>query len=90
CSPGPLPHNGHDAMSLMRPANWTNPNHAMPLGDDRLVEIEKWSSPEALDAHLKGPAVGQLLKEIEGKIVGELDGQVLRPHPAGTPQQGAL
>ncbi|WP_326809902.1 antibiotic biosynthesis monooxygenase [Streptomyces scopuliridis] len=64
--------------------------YALHEGDDRLVEIEKWSSPEALDAHLKGPAVGQLLKEIEGKIVGELDGQVLRPHPAGTPQQGAL
>jgi hypothetical protein len=26
-----LPHNGHDATSLMRPANRTNPNHAMPL-----------------------------------------------------------
>ncbi|MEV7239308.1 hypothetical protein AB0N06_37190, partial [Streptomyces sp. NPDC051020] len=28
---GPLPHNGHDATSLTRPANRTNPNRAMPL-----------------------------------------------------------
>lgn len=64
--------------------------YALHEGDDRLVEIEKWSGPEALDAHLRGPAVAQLLRDIKGKIVGELDGQVLRPHPAGTPRQGAL
>ncbi|MEV7239394.1 DUF4230 domain-containing protein, partial [Streptomyces sp. NPDC051020] len=28
---GPLPHNGHEATSLTRPANRTNPNRAMPL-----------------------------------------------------------
>ncbi len=27
----PLTHNGHDITSLTRPANRTNPNHAMPL-----------------------------------------------------------
>lgn len=28
---GPLPHNGHEATSLTRPANRTNPSRAMPL-----------------------------------------------------------
>ncbi|MEV7239402.1 Hint domain-containing protein, partial [Streptomyces sp. NPDC051020] len=31
---GPLPHNGHEATSLTRPANRTNPNRAMPLSGD--------------------------------------------------------
>jgi quinol monooxygenase YgiN len=59
-------------------------------GEDRLVMIEKWASEEALAAHGRGPALVDLNARIAGKYLGEIDVQVLRPHPAGTAQQGTL
>jgi hypothetical protein len=44
----PLPHNGHDATSITRPANRTNPVHATPLpleifSVSRLVRALRWA-----------------------------------------------
>lgn len=64
--------------------------YALHENDDRLVMIEKWVSAEALEVHSAGDALKELTQRIDGKIVGRLDVQVLRPHPAGTPQQGSL
>jgi quinol monooxygenase YgiN len=64
--------------------------YALHEGGDRLVMVEKWSSAEALDAHSRGPALAELNKELAGKVAGDIDVQVLQPHPAGTPQQGTL
>ena len=64
--------------------------YALHDGDDRLVMIEKWSSEEALAAHSRGPALVQLNGRIAGKYLGDIDVQVLRPHPAGTQQQGTF
>jgi quinol monooxygenase YgiN len=48
--------------------------YALHEGDDRLVMVEKWASAAAL----------------AGRTEGDIDVQVLRPHPAGTPDQGTL
>ena len=64
--------------------------YALHENEDRLVMIEKWTSPEALEDHARGEALAELNRGVEGKIVGELDVQILTPHPAGTPEQGAL
>jgi quinol monooxygenase YgiN len=64
--------------------------YALHEGGDRLVMVEKWASAEALDAHSRGPALVELNKGLAGKVAGDIDVQVLRPHPAGTPRQGTL
>lgn len=64
--------------------------YALNVGDDRLVMVEKWTSAEALDAHARGPALVELGQAIEGKLSAPTDVQVLRPHPAGTADQGAI
>lgn len=63
---------------------------ALHEGPDRLVMIEKWSSDEALDAHLAGPAIAELQQRIRGLTDGPPDIIRLQPHPAGTAAQGAL
>lgn len=64
--------------------------YALHEGEDRLVMIEKWASEEALDAHDRGPALVELIAKT--KDLTEVPSEVLRlrPHPAGTPAQGAL
>jgi len=64
--------------------------YALHEGDDRLVMVEKWASAEALDKHARGPALVELNQALNGRIEGGPDVQVLRPHPAGTPQQGTV
>jgi quinol monooxygenase YgiN len=64
--------------------------YALHEADDRLVMVEKWSSPETLNSHSQSAALAELGKAIAGKIVGEVDVRVLTPHPAGTLQQGTL
>jgi quinol monooxygenase YgiN len=64
--------------------------YALHDGEDRLVMIEKWASEEALAVHGRGPALVDLNARIAGKYLGEIDVQVLRPHHAGTAQQGTL
>ena len=64
--------------------------YALHEGQDRLVMIEKWSSQEALDRHARGPALAELSKALDGRLQSALDVQVLRPHPAGTPEQGVV
>jgi quinol monooxygenase YgiN len=64
--------------------------YALHEGPDRLVMIEKWSSPEALAAHGGGAAIAELGKRLNGLVDGGSDIQVLQPHPAGTPHQGTL
>lgn len=64
--------------------------YALHEADDRLVMIEKWASQDALDAHSRGAALRELGPALAGKVEGAPDVQVLRPHPAGTPEQGTL
>jgi quinol monooxygenase YgiN len=64
--------------------------YALHEGADRLVMIEKWDSEELLNAHLKAPALAELGDRLSGKLASPTDIQLLRPHPAGTPQQGIL
>jgi quinol monooxygenase YgiN len=64
--------------------------YALHEGDDQLVMIEKWASQEALDTHSAGPALRELGGQLKGRIVGRPDVRVLRPHPAGTEEQGTL
>jgi quinol monooxygenase YgiN len=64
--------------------------YALHEGEDRLVMIEKWVSAELLDAHLKAPALAELGGRLAGKLASPTQIQLLRAHPAGTPEQGAL
>jgi len=64
--------------------------YALHEGEDRLVMIEKWADGDALAAHARAAGLAKLQAGLAGKLDGELDVQVLRPHPAGTPEQGAL
>jgi len=64
--------------------------YALHESDDQLVMVEKWSSVEALDEHSRGPALAELNEALKGRLAEGLDVQVLRPHPAGTPDQGTV
>src|SRR5215471_6070839 len=64
--------------------------YALHEGRDRLVMIEKYESEEVRSEHLRGAALADLRNALEDKLRTGLDAQVLVPHPAGTPQQGAL
>ena len=64
--------------------------YALHEGTDRLVMIEKWSSKEARDVHLKAPALVELGGRLDGKLASPTEIQLLRPHPAGTQRQGTL
>lgn len=64
--------------------------YSLQEGRDRLVMIEKWSSPEDLQAHSSSPAFQALTAALDGKMDAEMDVQVLLPHPAGTAAQGQL
>ena len=64
--------------------------YALFEGPDRLVMIEKYESEQARSEHIKSAALADLRSALEGKLTSGLDAQVLTPHPAGTPQKGAL
>jgi len=64
--------------------------YALHEGDDRLVMVEKWTTESILESHGRGPALADLRARLDGKLIGGLDVQVLRPHPAGTAEQGAI
>jgi quinol monooxygenase YgiN len=64
--------------------------YALHEGDDRLVMVEKWASAAALAEHGRGPAPAELTQALAGRTEGDIDVQVLQPHPAGTPNQGTL
>jgi quinol monooxygenase YgiN len=64
--------------------------YARHKADNRLVLIEKLADKDALAAHAKGPAVTDLGAALKGKLGRLSDVQVLRPHRAGTAEQGML
>jgi quinol monooxygenase YgiN len=64
--------------------------YALHEGSDRLVMIEKYASAEARSEHIRGPALADLRSALDGKLTTALDVQVLKPHPAGDAQKGAL
>jgi quinol monooxygenase YgiN len=64
--------------------------YALHEGKKQLVVIEKWTSQDALAAHGRGPALVELNTRLAGKVIGDPELHMLRPHPAGTPQQGTL
>jgi len=64
--------------------------YALHEGDDQLVMIEKWATADLLAAHSKSPAFVELTEQLDGKLSGDLDVRILRPHPAGTAEQGQL
>ena len=65
--------------------------YALHAGDDRLVMIERWTSPEALQAHSQdSPGLQQLNQALKGKLEGPLDVVTLDPVPAGDDAKGRL
>lgn len=64
--------------------------YALHEGPDRLVMIEKWRSEDALAAHLRAPALTELVGKLDGLLEAPADIQTLRSRPAGTPEQGVL
>ncbi len=57
---------------------------------DRLIMIEKWTSPEALAAHSKGANLAALNPKLAGKVAGAPEVIVLQQVPAGDLAKGAL
>lgn len=57
---------------------------------DRLLMIEKWASQDALDVHLKAPALAALGPRLAGKVAGPPDIVVLQPVPAGEVAKGLV
>lgn len=51
---------------------------------------EKYEDEQVRSEHLQGAALADLRSDLDGKLSGNLDAQVLVPHPAGKPQKGAL
>ena len=58
--------------------------------DGSLVMIEQWASPEALAAHGKGEPFTELSRQLEGKLAGAPELQVLSPVPTGDDAKGVL
>jgi quinol monooxygenase YgiN len=58
--------------------------------DGRLVMIEKYADQAAIDRHLKGEGLAELIAALKGKLSAPMDVQALTPHPAGSASKGAL
>ena len=58
--------------------------------DGSLVMIEQWAGPEALAAHGKGEPFTELSRQLDGKLVGAPQLQVLTAVPTGDDAKGAL
>jgi quinol monooxygenase YgiN len=52
--------------------------------------IEQWASPEALAAHRRGEPFTELSRQLEGKLAGAPELQVLNPVPTGDDAKGVL
>jgi quinol monooxygenase YgiN len=52
--------------------------------------IEKYVSQDAVVAHAKSAELADLQARLAGKLNGDLDVQVLSPHPAGTQDKGTI
>ena len=50
----------------------------IPVRDNVVTVVEKWTGPAALEAHLAGPAIAELLEKTKGLLAG-LQIQVLQP-----------
>jgi quinol monooxygenase YgiN len=64
--------------------------YALHEADDRLLMIEKWADDDAVAGHVRSAGFAKLQAGLAGKLEGELEVQLLHPHPAGTPEQGSL
>ena len=64
--------------------------YALHEGRGVLVMVEKWASKETLGAHATSESFAALTKGLDGLLSTPMDVQSLRPHPAGTPEQGVL
>ena len=58
--------------------------------DGSLVMIEQWASPRTLAAHGEGEPFTELSRQLEGKLAGTPELQVLSPVPTGDDAKGVL
>jgi quinol monooxygenase YgiN len=64
--------------------------YALHEGRDALVVIEKWAGKEELGAHATGANFAALTEGLDGKLAAPMAVVSLRPHPAGTAEQGGI
>jgi quinol monooxygenase YgiN len=64
--------------------------YALHQTGDRLIMVEKWASPEALEVHSKGANLAALNPKLAGKVAGPPEVIVARAVPAGDPAKGQL
>jgi quinol monooxygenase YgiN len=64
--------------------------YSLHEAQDRLVLVEQWSSREALDVHLKAPALAELGPRLVGKVAGASDVVILDPVLAGQESKGRI
>jgi quinol monooxygenase YgiN len=58
--------------------------------DGRLVMIEKYADQAAIDAHMTGDGLAELIAAVKGKLVSPVDVQVLKQRRAGSASKGAI
>jgi quinol monooxygenase YgiN len=64
--------------------------YALHEDTDTLVLIEKWSGAEDLESHRVGDTMKSLDPKLAGKLTDKTVVKMYQPHPAGSPEQGAL
>jgi quinol monooxygenase YgiN len=57
---------------------------------DHIVMVERWSSPETLDAHAKGANLADLNERIDRFMAKPMEVYVTEAKPFGDPVKGAL
>jgi quinol monooxygenase YgiN len=64
--------------------------YALHEAPDRLIMIEKWTSPEALRVHSKSAALTALNPKLAGKVASAPEVIVLQQLPVGDPAKGQV
>ena len=57
---------------------------------ETFVLVEQWADEEALQTHMKAPAIGTMFSAAGGHLAGAPDIKTLQPVPAGDPAKGQI
>jgi len=64
--------------------------YALHEAPGKFVFVEEWADDAALVAHSGAPAIGAMIKTLDGSLEGPPDITILTPVPAGDPSLGQL
>jgi quinol monooxygenase YgiN len=64
--------------------------HTVNDEPDRVVLVERWTDPTALDAHMREPYLRELFADLDGVLAGPPTTARCSVLPAGDPVKGSL